>query len=191
MIAPGDIAFDIDGVFANTMGLFLKIARTDYDVNHITYQDIDQYFLEDCLDVDPELIKVIIDRILEGDFETELEPVEGAVEVLSDIAEAGPLLFVTARPKLSLVKTWVQSMLPGCAHDIEVVATGTFERKVDVLSARGIQHFVDDCLEVCFMLHDHDIVPILFNQPWNRSRHSFKEVSTWGEIRALIDLQPS
>ncbi|NVM57705.1 MAG: haloacid dehalogenase [Desulfobacterales bacterium] len=187
MIAPGNIAFDIDGVFANTMALFLEIARKDYGINRIKYEDITQYFLEECLDIEPEVIRVIINRILEEDFDGELKPVEGAVEVLSEIARKGPLLFVTARPKLSPIKAWVEKMLPQQASRIEVIATGTFEGKVDMLKVRGLQYFVEDCLEICFMLGEHGIIPILFNQPWNRSPHPFHEVSTWAEIRALID----
>lgn len=192
MVAPSDIAFDIDGVFANTMGLFLEIARKDYGINHIQYENITTYFLEECLDVDPEIIRVIINQILEGEFEPELRPIDGAVEVLSDIGEAHRLLFVTARPQLPTVKGWVHSKLPLKPSDIEVVATGTFEGKADVLSARGIRYFVEDCLEVCYMLSERGINPILFSQPWNRSsNHPFREVSSWAEIRALVDLHAS
>ena len=192
MVAPTDIAFDIDGVFANTMGLFLEIARKDYGINHIRYEDITKYFLEECLDVDPEIIRVIINQILEGEFEPELRPIDGAVEVLSDIGEAHRLLFVTARPQLPTVKGWVHSKLPLKPSDIEVVATGTLEGKADVLSARGIRYFVEDCLEVCYMLSERGINPILFSQPWNRSsNHPFREVSSWAEIRALVDLHAS
>ena len=81
MIRPGQIGFDIDGVFANTMALFLEIARRDYGINHVRYNDITEYFLEDCLDIEPDLIKEIINRILQGDFETELKPLEGSVAV--------------------------------------------------------------------------------------------------------------
>ena len=192
MVAPTDIAFDIDGVFANTMGLFLEIARKDYGINHIQYENITAYFLEECLDVDPEIIRVIINQILEGEFEPELRPIDGAVEVLSDIGEAHRLLFVTARPQLPTVKGWVHSKLPLKPSDIEVVATGTLEGKADVLSARGIRYFVEDCLEVCYMLSERGINPILFSQPWNRSsNHPFREVSSWAEIRALVDLHAS
>jgi len=189
MVTPGNIAFDIDGVFANTMALFLEIGRKDYGINHIRYQDITEYFLEECLDIDPEIIRVIINRILEGDFEPELKPIDGAVEVLSEIAKGHPLLFVTARPELSTIKEWVHSVLPLRASDIEVIATGTLEAKGDVLNARGIGYFVEDCLEVCYMLREHAITPILFSQPWNRSsHHPFREVSSWAEIRVLVSL---
>lgn len=189
MVAPSDIAFDIDGVFANTMALFLEIARKDYGINDIRYEDISTYFLEECLDIDPEIIKVIIKRILEGEFESDLLPIDGAVEVLSDIGAAHPLLFVTARPQLATAEEWVHSMLSLNPSDIEVVATGTFEGKADVLNARGVRYFVEDYLEICYMLSQSAITPILFSQPWNRSsNHPFMEVGSWAEIRALVDL---
>jgi hypothetical protein len=189
MVTPKNIAFDIDGVFANTMGLFLEIARKDFGINNHKYEDITTYYLEDCLDIDPEIIRTIINRILNGDFELELEPIDGAVEVLSEIGQAHPLLFVTARPQLSTVNEWVHRMLPLESSDIEVIATGAHDGKGDVLKARGIQYFVEDSLEVCHMLSEQAVSPILFCQPWNRSPdHPFREVRSWAEIRALVDL---
>lgn len=191
MVTPGNIAFDIDGVFADTMALFLDIARKDYGINHILYEHITEYFLEECLDIDPEIIRQIINRILEGDFDPELKPIDGAVEVLSEIAAAHPLFFVTARPEVSTIKEWVHRILPVRPSDIEVIATGTFEGKADVLSARGIRYFVEDYLDICYMLSEHAITPILFSQPWNRSPdHPFREVSSWAEIRTLVNFHP-
>jgi 5'(3')-deoxyribonucleotidase len=141
------------------------------------------------LEIDPEIIRVIINRILEGDFERELKPIEGAVEVLSEIGAAHPLLFVTARPELRTVQKWVHSSLPLRPSEIQVIATGSFEGKADVLGAHGVRYFVEDCLEICHMVSEHGITPILFNQPWNRSsHHPFMEVSSWADIRALVDL---
>lgn len=191
MIRPGQIAFDIDGVFANTMGLFLELARKDYGLNHVRYEDITRYFLEECLDIAPGIIKVLINKILEGNFEGALRPIDNAVEVLSEIAQTGPLLFVTARPTLLPIKAWVDEQLPKPAFPIEVIATGTFEGKADVLKARGIQYFVEDYLDICFMLDEHNITPIVFQQPWNRSAHPFHEVANWGEIRDLMHLHTS
>jgi 5'(3')-deoxyribonucleotidase len=187
MVRADKIAFDIDGVFANTMALFLEIARRDYGINHIRYEEITEYFLEDCLDIDPDLIKRIINRILDGEFAYELQPIDGAVQVLSEIGNAYPLLFVTARPQVATIQEWVYGTLPVRPSNIEVIATGTFEGKAEVLDSRGIEYFVEDYLEVCYMLRDRAINPILFSQPWNRSlQHPFKEVGSWAEIRALI-----
>ena len=40
MIDPTSVAFDIDGVIADTMALFLDIARKEYRVNGICYEDM-------------------------------------------------------------------------------------------------------------------------------------------------------
>lgn len=188
MIRPHEIAFDVDGVFADTMGLFLEIARKDYGINHIQYGDITRYYLEECLDVPAEIINAIIDRLLEGDFHDQLMPLDGSCEVLSAMAHSSPLLFVTARPTASSIEAWINHMLPEVSSPIEVVATGALEAKAAVLKERGIRFFVEDSLEVCFSLQDEQITPILFCQPWNRSAHPFREVRHWNDIRALIAL---
>ena len=188
MVTPDNIAFDIDGVVANTMTLFLEIARKDYGINHVQYEDITEYFLEDCLDIDPLIIKTIINRILEGDFDYELRPLEGAVDVLSEIGRVHPLLFVTARPQHPTIQEWFDKILPLGSSEVEVIATGTFEGKGDVLVSRGIEYFVEDCLEICYMLSERAINPILFSQPWNRSpKHPFREVGSWSELNALLN----
>ncbi len=191
MISPGQIAFDVDGVFANTMGLFLEILRQDFGINHIQYEDITEYYLDKCLDISPEIIDTIINQLLEGDFRDRLKPIDGSRRVLSAIADTGPLLFVTARPTVSSIRTWICDMLPESAFPIEVVATGALEAKTEVLKERGVRFFVEDSLEVCFMLPEQEITPILFCQPWNRFSHPFLEVSDWSEISDLIDLSAS
>lgn len=191
MIRPHEIAFDVDGVFANTMGLFLEIARKDYGINHIRYSDITQYYLEQCLDIPSDIIDTIIRRLLEGDFHDRLKPLDGSREVLSAIAHNSSLLFVTARPTVLPIKGWIDSMLPDIFFPVEVVATGALEAKAAVLKERGIRFFVEDSLEVCFMLQEEHITPIVFRQPWNRSPHPFQEVRHWDDIRALVDLDAS
>ena len=109
----------------------------------------------------------------------------------SEIGQKGPLLFVTARPVLLPIQAWVEKMLSQTPFPVEVIATGAFEAKADVLKTRGIQFFVDDYLEICFMLEKHDITPIVFHQPWNRFPHPFLEVANWPEIRGIIDLSGS
>jgi hypothetical protein len=189
LIRPEQVAFDIDGVFADTMALFLEIAKKEYGINHIRYEDITHYYLEECLDIAPESIASILNYILEGDFREELKPIEGSCEILSALAHRGPLLFVTARPAATAIREWVHDMLPGVPHAVEVVATGSFEAKGEVLKSRGVQYFVEDYLEACFALERHHISPILFHQPWNRHHHPFREVACWSEIGDLIDVE--
>jgi 5'(3')-deoxyribonucleotidase len=187
LIQPQSIAFDVDGVIADTMSLFLAIAHDDFNIQGIRYEDIACYNLEDCLDMDRNVIARIVLRILEGDYSRPLQPIPGAPTVLQRLAREVPsLLFVTARPNVGPVGDWMRRMLDDAAAGIEIVATGSFEAKAEVLIRRNITHFVEDRLETCFALDAVGVVPVLFAQPWNRQAHPFMEVSTWQELDQLI-----
>lgn len=188
MIHPASVAFDFDGVIADTMTLFLDIARSEYRIHGLRYDDITCYALPDCLDVDPEIVKEISQKIVEGDYASPLKSYEGAADVLTRLAEChSPVLCVTARPCSGPVDDWVWHNFSLDSRQVEVVATGTFDNKASVLLDRKITHFVEDRLETCFTLQDAGIVPILYRQPWNRSPHPFAEVGNWTELARLID----
>lgn len=187
MIDPASIAFDIDGVFADTMKLFLDIAREEYEIDGIKYEDITCYALEDCINIDRRVIEKIIGKIMDGNHNAPLRPIKGATGVLTRIGQRHiPILFVTARLYDGPIFDWIQSVLPLGKKSIEVVATGSFEAKADVLLERNVLYFVEDRLETCFSLHDAGITPVLFKQPWNRKEHPFIEVGTWRDLESLI-----
>ncbi len=188
MIDPSSLAFDIDGVFADTMTLFLEIARQEYKIRGVKYEDITCYTLEECIDIDPVLIEKIITRIMDGSHKTPLKPITGARTVLTRLGRLhSPILFVTARLNREIIYEWIKSVLPLEHGSVEVVATGSFNAKADVLSNRDISYFVEDRLETCFPLQAAGVTPILFKQPWNRERHPFMEVGTWKELESLIE----
>lgn len=188
MINPATVAFDFDGVIADTMTLFLDIARNEYRIQGIDYEDITCYSLPTCLDVDPEILQEISSRIVTGDYRQPLKLYEGAFEVLNRLAECHhPLLFVTARPRLGPLGDWVRENIRLDPQQVEVVATGSFEDKATVLLEKKITHFVEDRLETCFTIQEAGIVPVLFKQPWNRQPHRFLEVGSWAQLARLID----
>ena len=187
MIDPGDVAFDVDGVIADTMSLFLDIAREDYQIDGIRAEDMTCYRLEECLDLDPAVIHAILDRILSGNYSGTLKPIDGSPGVLTRIARhRNPLLFVTARTYSKPIQDWLQQLLPLDRRSIQVVATGTFDGKTAVLLEHGVRYFVEDRLETCFQLKDAGIEPVLFSQPWNRADHPFIEVQNWKEFERLL-----
>lgn len=188
-IDPASVAFDIDGVVADTMTLFLDIARDEYNIDGIRYEDITSYALEECLDIDPLTIDNIITRILNGTHTAPLKAIDGASEVLTRFGKKyNPILFVTARPYLGEIQEWILNALMFGSTSIEVVATGSFEGKAEVLLSKGVSYFVEDRLETCFLLGKAGITPVLFKQPWNRERHPFLEVDTWDELASLMEL---
>jgi len=188
-IDPARVAFDFDGVIADTMRLYLDIAREEFKLDGMRYEDIVCYSLVECLDIAPDISDRIIGHILDGSYRLPLKPVDGAPAVLSKLAQRAPsLLFVTARPYLGPVADWISETMPLAREKIEVIPTGSYEAKTDVLLDRRISHFVEDRLETCYLLQEAGITPVLFKQPWNRVSHGFVEVGSWSELEALIDL---
>ncbi len=188
MIDPNSIAFDFDGVLADTMTLFLDIARHDYHVPDLRYEDITCYMLKDCLQLDEDIIEAIIQRIQDGHYTMPLMPMAGAAEVLGHLEkDHGPLLLVTARPYTGPILDWIENTLSLNTDTIQLVTTGSFEAKADILREHRISYFIEDRLETCFQLKDAGVEPVLFRQPWNRQAHPFQEVGSWKEIDSLID----
>lgn len=187
MIDPRSVAFDIDSVIADTMALFLDIARDEHRINNLKYEDITAYDLSACLNISAAVIEAIVNRIQDGGYRAPLKPIAGAPEVLAKVGRChSPLLLVTARPYPGPIGDWVNEYLPLHPSEVEIVATGSFDDKVDVLTERNISHFVEDRLETCFALGAAGVTPILFRQPWNRRQHPFTEVGSWQELESLI-----
>ncbi len=192
MIDPAALAFDIDDVFADTMSLFLEIARNDYNLDDIRPEDITSYMIEECIDIDFMILEEIFGKILDGSHTSRLRPLTGAAEVVRRLAQRSrPVLFVTARPSPGSITGWLQDVLCVAPEAVDVVATGSFDGKVDVLKERKVSFFVEDRLETCFSLSDSGITPILFKRPWNRQKHPFVEIGSWKELEALIAFSPA
>ena len=187
MIDPAAVAFDVDGVIADTMTLFLDIARDEFGISGISYDDMTCYILEECLDIAPAVITAILDRILEGNYAVTLKPMDGAVGALARLSRFhNPLLFVTARSDAEVIDEWFRNVLPVDPDAFKVVATGTFEAKTAVLQQHRIRYFVEDRLETCFQVKSFGIEPVVYCQPWNRERHPFIEVQNWSELTSMM-----
>ena len=186
-LSPDTTAFDVDGVIADTMRLFIDIARESFQINHLRYEDITTYHLDECLNMAPDTIEAIIRQILDGGHGLPLHTISGCRRAMARFAADGqPVRFVTARPGPDVIRPWLEQNLPLRTEQIELVATGSFEAKADVLHAEGIRVFVEDRLETCFLLSRSGITPILFVQPWNRFPHPFREVASWEELAAMM-----
>jgi uncharacterized HAD superfamily protein len=185
-ISPGEVAFDIDGVFADTFRLFVDRAKGDYGYG-FRYEDITEYDFASVIHIDERASDTIVQALVDFPLESGIQPIAGAVEVLTRLSQAGPLLFVTARPNRAPIMAWIRHHLPQVdPNRIDLEATQTHQKKPDILRDKGVRYFVEDRLETCFLLQEHAIAPIVFEQPWNRKPHPFPVVKTWNDIAALI-----
>ncbi|OPX41731.1 MAG: hypothetical protein B1H13_00610 [Desulfobacteraceae bacterium 4484_190.3] len=156
------VAFDIDGVLADTFRVFVETARNQYHVQ-VAYEDITEYDFRKVIDIDMEIARDIIQRILDQPIQMGIMPMEGAVEVLNLLAGEGPILLVTARPGRPAIYEWVVEHLKGIDHDLICVeATGTHEEKIPILVRQGIKYFVEDRLDTCYLLASANVTPIVF-----------------------------
>ena len=87
-IDPSSLAFDIDDVFADTMALFLEIARNEHNLSELQREDITSYMVEECIDIDTKVLEDIFTKILDGSHTSSLRPVRGATEVLTRVGRA-------------------------------------------------------------------------------------------------------
>ena len=185
-IHPGVIGFDIDGVVADTAGAFLRIARNKYNINSLSLEDITRFEVEDCLDIERQIVDEIFVSLLDEPLGAGLQPMEDAMDVLHKFAAQASLTFVTARPDKEPIAQWLQHFLkPGVYDDMRLIAMGEHDNKAGYIKNLGLQYFVDDRLQTCLMLADAGITPLVFNQPWNRHDHDLQTVDSWQAIHAL------
>jgi uncharacterized HAD superfamily protein len=186
-ISPRDVGFDIDGVVADTMAAFLRVAREEFGIMDVHKEQITSYWLEECLPIPDETVWAIIGRILDDPFGVGLEPIPGARDALLSLAVRGRLTFVTARPSVQSIEPWLRAILPEVPRgDLTVIATGRHAAKAGVLRELGLRYFLEDHLETCQDLCRMGVGAIVFDQPWNRGDTPFYRVGSWGEFLGLV-----
>ncbi len=185
-IHPAEIGFDFDGVIADTVEAFLRIACEEHGHCGIRPEDITHFMVEECLEMDASVAESIFLQILQDSLASGLKPMPGSVEVLSELALAAGVTIITARPKPEPVRQWLDATFSASVRPhIRVVAMGDHDDKARHIRMAGLSTFVDDRAETCLQLHRAGINPIVFHQPWNRNRHRLPLVRDWTEIRAL------
>lgn len=184
-IPPSQLAFDIDGVVADTMAMFVRLAHEHYGLKYLTKDHLSCYDIYQCLEIDRGIIQDLVCLTLDDEHTLQISPMPGAVEVLTRLAAYGCLHFVTARIWPESIIQWLQQTLPEVAPErIQVIATGAPEAKLQILRQLEVRYFVEDRLETCQLLVKEGIQPLLFDQPWNRvlPDADFPRVANWAQL---------
>ncbi len=186
-IDPALLGFDFDGVIADTAEVFLRLACEDYGLCNHTRADIVDFEVEQCLDLERAEADAIFAKILLDSVGTGLQPMQGAVQVLGEMAEHGPVSVITARTIADPVHDWFADFFPpSTCKAIKVIAMGAHDAKAQHIHEHGLRFFIDDRAETCVQLSKAGIQPFVFHQPWNHNRHQLPSVSSWRDIRDLI-----
>lgn len=187
MIQPTELAFDIDGVVADTMSVFVRLAHNRYGLSHLSKEDMTCYNLYSCLNLEREVIDELICLTLDDEHTLQIPPMPMAPDVLTELANHGPLRFVTARIWPESIIGWLQQTLPEVSpENIQVIATGLPEAKLAILKDLQVRYFVEDRLETCHLLAQDGIQPLLYDQPWNRVPNQFPCFDSWLQLRQII-----
>ena len=185
-IHPAEIGFDFDGVIADTVEAFIRIACEQYAHCGIRPEDITDFSVEQCLDMDAGIAESIFLQILQDSVGTGLLPMPGAVQVLGELTGQAQVTIVTARPEAEPVHHWLQTIFPDPVWPhIRVVAMGDHDNKARHIKGLGLTTFIDDRAETCLQLRSAGIRSIVFAQPWNLDRHDLPTVCSWADIRTL------
>ena len=184
-IHPGTIGFDIDGVVADTMEAFIRLARENHGITVLPEQ-ITEFEIEKCLDIDPFVIEDVFLKLLNEPVSCGLQPMLNSVEVLQEFAQQAPLTFITARPRKEPIAEWLFNFLgPDVFENTRLIAMGEHDSKAGYIKNMDLGYFVDDRAQTCITLKEEGIIPMVFNQPWNHGKHSLDTVDDWLAIRAL------
>jgi len=188
-IDPCLIAFDIDGVVADTMAVFVRLAHEKYGLTDLSKQDMFSYNLYQCLPLEKQIIDDLVSLTLDAEHTMEILPIPGAPEVLTELGRAAPLRFVTARIVGEWITEWIFAILPQVPRGmISVIASGSPETKLDILQELGVRWFVEDRIETCRQLKQAGIEPLLFEQPWNRNEPAdgFIKIRNWMQLKEWV-----
>ncbi|MBA3014646.1 MAG: hypothetical protein KKD63_09695 [Proteobacteria bacterium] len=185
-IDPKLIAFDIDGVVADTAEAFFRLAQERHGINEFTTAHITEFDVAKCLPIAPEIIDSIFASLLEDPINADLQPMPDSVSVLTTLSRLAPLTFITARPLHPPIANWLKYILgPTTFAKVNLIAMGDHDKKAVYLKDLKLQYFIDDRAETCVDLKQQGFSPLVFNQPWNLGRHQLPSVSSWREIEAL------
>lgn len=185
-IDPKLIGFDIDGVVADTVEAFLRLAKQRHGINEFTAAHITEFDVAKCLPIDPAIIDAIFATLLENPIDADLQPMPDAVAVLTSLSRYAPLTFITARPLHQPIADWLTHILgPATFSRSRLIAMGDHDNKSAYLKELDLQYFIDDRAETCVSLKAQGFSPVVFRQPWNQGQHHLPFVSSWREIEAL------
>jgi len=203
-VTPSDpmssrIYVDLDDVLAETTSRFPAVVEQLFGLRK-AFDEIHTFHLDVAFGLEPEQLEALFEFVHDGDFLIELEPREGAIELLEDWEATGhEIRIVTGRPPQSEPHSirWLAHRSVPYAHFHICDKYGRFETNAEVLHLDEVRELdfhvaVEDSLEMAGQLASWGVEHVfLLDRPWNRDLESLPEaqrervqrVENWQEIR--------
>ena len=176
----GCIYVDIDDVLAQTARAFARVFEQEYG-RRIDLEEIESFDLGVSLGLSPESLDDFMKSVHRPEVLAEIEPMEGAVEVLAAWVDRGyEVAVVTGRPPgtEAVSREWLSKQeVPH--HSLtfldkyswsEDLFSGSQAISIEELSRRSFSLVVEDSAEVaCRLAGALDAPVALLDRPWNRS----------------------
>lgn len=164
-----NVAFDIDGVIADTYDVIRIALKQEFGINFPKNEHRSFYF--DVPNASSKDVIRVIDKCMIEDF-NDVKPLGDSIYILKRVflMTRKPLLFVTARPEACREGTisWLKKYL-GRFVDFNVILTEN-KPKTRVLLDLNIELFVDDRYKTINELSNIIDMPLMLNSPWNEGR---------------------
>lgn len=182
---PASTGFDFDGVIADTMAAFVRIACADYGLCKVRPEDFSAF---DTAPLPQEIIDEIFAFLTAQPLRGGVQPMPGATELIRQLCTHSPLTIVTARPDAGPVEEWLAHFFaPKTCACIQVLATGDHDGKEPFIRQAGLNAFIDDRAETCLALAEGGIDAHVFAQPWNQGKCAgLPVVQDWAELGRLF-----
>jgi len=192
------IYVDLDDVLSETTRTYSKLLKREYG-REVGFEQITSFNLEEAFGLTPKEYDYFFELIHRPEEILRLDPVDGAIEVLTHWAARGyEIIIVTGR----LTSTYESSLEWLHSHKVpydsfimvdKYSRSGTDHRiaiSMEELSAKKFSLAVEDSLFMAeYISQTMDTRVALFDRPWNRAQSIFDKIercATWDRIALQI-----
>lgn len=180
------IAFDFDGVIANTTRKkqeWLEKQNIKLKNNDKTnfYQELQKTMNKEAID---KIYQEMSKHIFTEKTLLETDAIEGAIDSIKRISQQYDIFIITARtPSLIIhVNKWLEKN--GINQNVVEILSSSCTEKQDICCQYGIQFLCDD--DKRHLEKEKIKTKILFNQQKKSSHMTIKQVNSWKEIEKIL-----
>ena len=182
--------FDFDGVIF-PLDIVICEKLSDMFEKEIIKTDLISHRFKDCFDMSSEQIDETLDHILHPTILDNIEPMSGCIEFLNylSIEKNQKIKIITARTNIKPIEDYMKKHL----HRNVIIQVFHGKDKGPIAYTEKITHFVDDRFKHLREVASFGIMPIIFDQPWNKKVSSksnlieiFNRIYKWEDLYSCV-----